>query len=100
MPARVAILHDEAGRDYDAAFEWYLEQSADAVVRLDAPVQRAMDEIGAAPQRWVRWPYDTRRFLLRGSPYLLIYRELSQDVVQVLALAHTSRRPGYWRERV
>ena len=68
MPARVVILHDEAGRDYDAAFEWYLERSADAAVRFDAAVQRAMDEIGAAPQRWVRGPYDTRRFLLRGFP--------------------------------
>jgi len=41
----------------------------------------------------VRGPYDTRRFLLRGFPYLLIYRELSQDVVQVLALAHTAVGP-------
>ena len=75
MPGRVVILHDEAGRDYDAAFEWYLERSPDAAVRFDAAVQRAIDEIGAAPQRWPRGPHDTRRFLLRGFPYLLIYRD-------------------------
>ena len=99
MPARVVTLNDDAGRDYDAAFEWYLERSPDAAVRFDAAVQRAMDEIAQAPQRWVRGPYGTRRFLLHGFPYLLIYREASEDVVQILAVAHTSRRTGYWKER-
>jgi hypothetical protein len=34
----------------------------------------AMDEIAGAPQRWARGSFGTRRFLLRGFPFLLIYR--------------------------
>ena len=100
MPTKSVTLHDEAAADYDAAFDWYLVRSPKAAVRFDEAVARALSEIARAPQRWPRGSYGTRRFLLRGFPYLLIYRENSPDAIQVLAVAHTSRRPGYWVERV
>ena len=40
--------------------------------------------------RWVR----VSRF-----PYVLVFRELTPKTVKVVAVAHTSRRPGYWRRR-
>jgi hypothetical protein len=46
-----------------------------------------------------RRPRNRRRFLLHRFPYLLIYREREDGVIQILAVAHTSRRPGYWKER-
>jgi toxin ParE1/3/4 len=100
VPTREVTLHDEAGHDYDAAFEWYLERSPQAAVRFDGAVESALAEIARAPHRWVRGSHGTRRYLLRGFPYLLIYREVSAEVIQILAVAHTSRRPGYWKERV
>jgi plasmid stabilization system protein ParE len=100
VPTRVVSLHDEAGAEYDAAFDWYLQRSPDAALKFDAEVERATSEIAQAPQRWVRGSHGTRRFLLRGFPFLLIYRELGAETVQILAVAHTSRRPGYWKERV
>lgn len=100
MPTRRVTLHDEAAADYDAAFEWYLERSPDAAVRFDETVGHAFTEIARAPQRWPRGSYGTRRFLLRGFPYMLIYREANADMIEILAVAHTSRRPGYWVERV
>ena len=75
MPTRRVTLHDEAAADYDAAFEWYAERSPDAARKFDAEVARAMGEVAEAPDRWARGLYGTRRFLLRGFPFLLIYRE-------------------------
>ena len=40
-----------------------------------------------------------RRFPLRSFPFFLIYRERS-DHLQIIALAHSSRRPNYWRSRL
>jgi hypothetical protein len=77
VPTRVVTFHEEAGRDYDVAFEWYLERSPDAALRFSAVVDDALTEIARAPQRWVRGSHGTRRYLLRGFPYLLIYRELN-----------------------
>jgi len=71
VPTKVVTLHDEAAADYDAAFEWCLKRSANAAVRFDEAVERALTEIARAPQRWPRGSYGTRRFLLRGFPYVL-----------------------------
>ena len=40
-----------------------------------------------------------RKRLLRKFRYALIY-VLEQDEILILAVAHTSRRPGYWTDRV
>jgi plasmid stabilization system protein ParE len=39
-----------------------------------------------------------RRIPLRHFPFFIIYRDLS-DHVEIMALAHTARRPNYWRSR-
>jgi plasmid stabilization system protein ParE len=94
-------LHEEAAAEYDAAFDWYLARSPDAALKFDAEFDRALAEIAQAPQRWVGGrPQGTRRCLLRKFPFLLIYRERSGGEIQIVAVAHTSRKPGYWKERI
>jgi plasmid stabilization system protein ParE len=93
-------LHEEAAAEYDAAFDWYLARSPDAALKLDKELDRALSEIAQSPRRWTSGPYGTRRFLLRKFPFLLIYRERAGEEVQIVAVAHTSRKPGYWKERI
>jgi len=81
-------FHDQAGAEYDAAFDWYLERSPDAALRFDAEVSRALKLITRSPGRWALGSHDTRRFLLRQFPFILVYRELSDGHIQVLAVAH------------
>jgi plasmid stabilization system protein ParE len=40
-----------------------------------------------------------RRIALVRFPYYLIY-DHTPDVLRLVAVAHTRRRPGYWRSRV
>jgi plasmid stabilization system protein ParE len=99
VPTKSLELHEEAADDYDAAFDWYLERSPDAASAFDAEFERALGQISQAPARWARGPYQTRRFLLRRFPYVVIYRDQGATGVQVLAVAHTSRKPDYWKDR-
>lgn len=99
MPARVEF-HDEAGSEYDAAFDWYFQRSPDAALKFDGEVDRAIEEILKAPRRWAIGPYRTRRFLLRRFPFILIYQERSSGNIQIIAVAHASRKPGFWKKRV
>jgi toxin ParE1/3/4 len=39
-----------------------------------------------------------RRVLLKQFPYSIIFYD-REDELLVIAFAHTSRRPGYWRSR-
>ena len=100
MPTESARFHPEAGAEYDAAFDWYLKRSPDAAFRFDAEVDRALSEIISSPQRWAEGPHATRRFLLRHFPFILVYRERAGSEIQILAVAHTSRKPGYWKRRL
>lgn len=93
-------LHEEAGAEYDGAFDWYLERSPDAALKFDSEVDRAFREIAQAPRRWASGAYQTRRFLLRKFPFVLIYRERTGGDIQIVAVAHTSRKPGYWKKRI
>jgi toxin ParE1/3/4 len=100
VPTKVVELHEEAAAEYDAAFDWYLARSPDAALRFDAEFDRALVEIAQSPQRWVGGSHGTRRFLLRKFPFLLIYREKTGGEIQIVAVAHTSLKPGYWKERI
>ncbi|HEX7700715.1 MAG TPA: hypothetical protein VF403_08340, partial [Kofleriaceae bacterium] len=47
----------------------------------------------------VEAPHEIRRAKVRRHPYLVVYAILPAQLV-VLAIAHTSKHPGYWRERI
>jgi hypothetical protein len=40
----------------------------------------------------------TRRILLLGFPYQIVYRLRPAEIV-IVAVAHLKRRPGYWKNR-
>jgi toxin ParE1/3/4 len=100
MPTDFLEFHEEAGSEYDAAFEWYLEPGPDAALRFDAEVNRALAQNCGGPRCWATGSFSTRRFLLRQFPFILIYRERNSEGIQIVAVAHTSRRPRYWKSRL
>ena len=54
--------------------------------------------IRAHPEAYGRHDNDVRLKTLRGFPYAVYYRD-SEDEILILAVAHTSRLPGYWEKR-
>jgi plasmid stabilization system protein ParE len=62
-------------------------------------VDRAIERIGAHPGQFPGHASGTRRIVLQRFPYLLVFRETAAGV-EVIAVAHGRRRPGYWRDRV
>jgi toxin ParE1/3/4 len=97
-PPRIEF-HKEAGEEYDNAFDWYLQRSPDVALGFNDAVNGALADIASAPRRWAAGSHSTRKYLLRRLPYVLIYRERAGHI-QIVALAHTSRRPGYWKKRL
>jgi plasmid stabilization system protein ParE len=100
MAIDLARFHEEAAAEYDAAFDWYLQRSVDAALKFDAEMDRALAQIIQSPERWAVGSHFTRRFLLKQFPFIVIYRSRSSSVIEVVAVAHTSRRPGYWSGRL
>jgi plasmid stabilization system protein ParE len=64
-----------------------------------ADFESIMAKVCDSPQRYPsEGRFDVRRVRMGWFPYTVFYREVS-GAVQVLAIAHHRRRPGYWLER-
>jgi plasmid stabilization system protein ParE len=81
-----------------AARRWYARRSADAANRFLAEFDRAVAQIRTTPGQWPSYLHGTRVYRLRRFPYLVVYRE-TEAAIQVIAVAHGRRRPGYWKIR-
>jgi plasmid stabilization system protein ParE len=89
----------EASRELAEALEWYGERDPRVGERFGDVYIKKLDEAATKPGRWPKHRDGTRHIQLHPFPYLLIVRELG-DVLQVVAVSHTSRRPRYWRNRL
>jgi plasmid stabilization system protein ParE len=99
MSAAAFSFHPAAIEEAVLAARWYHERSPLAAARFVAELNEAIDRILEAPHRWPRSARGTHKLKLPCFPFLVIYREVEESVL-ILAVAHGSRRPGYWKSRL
>jgi plasmid stabilization system protein ParE len=91
-------LHDSAEEELKAAITYYEECERGLGDELFEEVLKGFEQIRQRPNAWPTIYKNFRRYLINRFPYALVYR-VAHDELMILAVAHTSRRPGYWRER-
>ena len=91
-------IHPEAVFEAQAARLWYEAKSPQAAAAFMAELDIGIASIRAAPDLYPSDLHGTRRYLMRRFPYLIMDRATAK-VIQVLAVAHGRRRPGYWKTR-
>jgi plasmid stabilization system protein ParE len=96
---RPVQIHPEALEEAEAATDWYAERSRRAAEEFLNELRRAIQQISEYPEQFPALEFGTRRIVLRKFPYILVYRETATSV-EIVAIAHGRRRPGYWRNRV
>ena len=95
---RLAFLPPARREMFRAASRYDSESPGLGSRFLDA-VRPALAAIGEYPSAHPPIDDQTRRILLARFPYVLVYRIDGNGDVIILAVAHTSRKPGYWRRR-
>lgn len=98
MAQRPVDLHPEAIDEAQAAYRWYRERNEAAAEAFLAELDRAVELISEGPIRWPTYLHGTRRFLLRRFPFAIVFRQIG-EAVQIIAVAHARRKPGYWKGR-
>jgi len=92
-------FHPAAGREVEGVVIWYLDSGATvAASQFLDELTVAISKITAHPERYPKYLYGTRRYVLNRFPHSVVYRVLA-DHVLVIAVAAARRRPGYWRRR-
>ena len=94
------LISEPASLELAEAVRWHEERRPGWGGRLFDAVAGTLALIESHPEigspRRGRLP--ARQLKVRGFPYLVAYRVRSDDLY-VVAIAHTSRRPGYWKYR-
>jgi plasmid stabilization system protein ParE len=97
MPKDVHLLADAIAEAQEAV-AWYSVRSQRAAARFEKELSRAIDKIRENPLIHPVYVHGTRFCRLRRFPFLAVFRE-KPDIVEVVAIAHAHRRPGYWTRR-
>ncbi|MBI5789552.1 MAG: type II toxin-antitoxin system RelE/ParE family toxin [Candidatus Schekmanbacteria bacterium] len=91
-------IHPEAYKELEQSKSWYDERSKNLGSEFLFAVERAVRLIQEFPARWPLYSGVTKRFLLHRFPFGLVYR-YDENRIQILAIVHTRRKPGYWEKR-
>ena len=92
-------LHPEAQADLREAAEFYRAKADTALsLALLVEFERSVGLLLQHPGLGRIWRHGKRRLLMKRFRYALIY-SVVDDQIRILAIAHQSRRPGYWRRR-
>lgn len=97
-------IGDAAAAEALEAARWYEAQRPGLGDEFIAAVLAGGDQIATNPAAWPVWrpvarqSAPVRRYVLTRFPFALMYQVL-EDAIEIVAVAHARRRPGYWRGR-
>ena len=93
-------LHPEAAEEHKKQVTHYEGIQAGLGKRYHSEFQNVVASVCASPDRSrVVLAPDIRRAMFKIFHFYLVYREVD-GLVQVLAIAHHRRQPGYWVARL
>jgi toxin ParE1/3/4 len=93
------VVHGAARAELDEAMGFYESQASGLGLDLVTKVEKAVVAIRRHPEHWPKHK-DTafRKFFVERFPFTVFYLNLA-DCIWIVAVAHSSRRPGYWHRR-
>jgi len=92
-------FHPEAELELIEAAVYYDKQVPGLGERFESEIRYATDLLLDQPEIGPPADPDLRKFILTRFPFTLYY-SVTADVLRIEAVAHQSRRPGYWKPRV
>lgn len=92
-------LHPEARQDLREAASFYRDNASAALSQaLLADFEHSVGLLLEHPGLGGVWRCGKRRYLMKRFPFSLVYAVVGHQL-RILAVAHQSRPPGYWRRR-
>jgi plasmid stabilization system protein ParE len=92
-------FHEAAEVELTEAVEYYDSATEGLGNRLLAEVLSTVEYIEEFPEIAAAGEHSVRRKVLARFPYSILYM-IQQGELIVLAIAHQSRRPNYWTDRL
>ena len=90
--------HGEARAEADAAAAFYQDKRPGLAQHFLDSLEHALHRIQRHPQAYRQIEDDIRKCRVPHFPYGVIYRVRS-GFIEIIAVMHLRRSPGYWKER-
>ena len=91
-------IYPEALGEIDSAAAYYKEKAEGLEQKILDEFEDALTQIRRRPLMYRIVMNGVRKVRLRHFPYGVVYR-LRDDIVEVIALVHVRKEPGYWKQR-
>ncbi len=93
------LFHPQAEAELVAAASWYEEEQTDLGKRFLSSVEDGISRIRINQKLFPLVGGDVRRCLLHTFPFGILFRTRNNQI-EVIAVMHLKRNPGYWQERL
>ena len=93
------IVDSEAENELSDSVNFYERGQPGLGSDFEQAAREAVRTIQADPERHPLQKDGTRRLVMERFPFVIHYADLP-SAIWILAFAHTSRKPGYWRRRL
>jgi len=91
--------HPAAADEVVRANSWYKDIDPNVAQKFKLELDRAERLVIRSPATWASYFHGTNGFRFRGFPFVMAYIAREESIF-VVALAHSRRRPGYWKNRI
>lgn len=99
MPLRIVILGRLAASEFRKAERRYRRLNPATAQRFRQAVHDVIQRIAMSAEQGSPYQQRFRWLQVQRFPYLIYYEIRDPQPIYVYAVAHASRRPGYWLRR-
>ena len=90
----------EAREEFMAEVSFYEAAKKGLGEKFSSSVEKAVSLVVAFPNVGSPSASGTQRVVIKGFPFWLVYKPSQSSCIIIFAIAHQSRRPGYWVNQV
>ena len=92
-------FHPEARSEFLESARYYESQKSGLGHRYVDAVRDAITRVRSRPQLYREIEQDVRQCRTPRFPFGIIYR-FTDEQIEILAVMHLHRKPGYWKDRL
>ena len=93
------VIEEEAELELAGSVAFYEQRQSGLGLDFERATRNALKRIAGSPDRWPVGKYGTRHYLMERFPFIIHYLDMPERI-WIVAFAHTSRKPNYWRRRI
>jgi toxin ParE1/3/4 len=93
------VIEEEAESELAGSVAFYEERRTGLGLDFERATRDALKRIASTPDRWPPGKYGTRHYVMERFPFVVHYLDMP-DRIWIVAFAHTSRKPNYWKTRI